>query len=181
MRHLGILFISVVFGVITPLTVTAGPGNGAGQLASSVGCQPDGSPKDDDIICTGITPVAVEAGKGNDQVDIQTGATVSTAATDPQPQSTAVDGGEDNDTITNNGEVSVDIFSLGNNLKNIPALGTQNVNNSNANDDVKAAQAIGIAGGEGMDTITNIGVIDVNTLINTASIGLAGPPPLGSR
>ena len=177
MRHLGILFISVVFGVITPLTVTAGPGNGAGQLASSVGCQPDGSPKDDDIICTGITPVAVEAGKGNDQVDIQTGATVSTAATDPQPQSTAVDGGEDNDTITNNGEVSVDIFSLGNNLKNIPALGTQNVNNSNANDDVKAAQAIGIAGGEGMDTITNIGVIDVNTLINTASIGLAGPPP----
>ena len=78
MRHLGILFISVVFGVITPLTVTAGPGNGAGQLASSVGCQPDGSPKDDDIICTGITPVAVEAGKGNDQVDIQTGATVST-------------------------------------------------------------------------------------------------------
>ncbi len=147
-------------------------------LVPGTGCKPKGTPKNDTIACTGLDIAGVNSGRGHDRITVETDSLVLTAATDPQPQSTAIDGAEDDDTITNDGEVRVVVFSLGNSLKNIPASGAgEEVGSDRAADDVKTARAIGIAGGEGTDTITNNGTIDVSTLVNTASIDLAGPPP----
>jgi hypothetical protein len=164
------------FVIVNGVVVDIGAGTAGPRVG--IGCTPSGTPKDDAIVCTEIDINGIEAGRGNDQITVEAGALVITAATDPQPQSTAVDGGKDNDTITNNGEVRVGVFSLGDSLKNIPASGAgKDVATDRSADDVKTARAIGIAGGEGADTITNTGTIDVSTLVNTTSIGLAGPPP----
>jgi hypothetical protein len=164
------------FVIVNGIVVDIGASGSGRKVGHS--CAPEGTPTGDAIVCTGIDIDGLAAGRGDDRVTVEMGALVITAATDPQPQSTAIDGGKDNDTITNDGEVRVGVFSLGNTLTNIPALGaSKTVASDRAADDKKMAQATGIAGSEGMDTITNNGVIDVSALVNTASVDLPGPPP----
>jgi hypothetical protein len=131
------------------------------------------TPKDDVIVVTGTAYESIDAGRGDDRVTVSAGATVTTVAFDPpanpQPQTTAIDGAEDNDTITNNGNVIATAFSIGNVLKLPPANGSDKDSSSkNDLEEKKGALAVGIQGSEGDDTIKNTGIIAA-TAVTTAT------------
>lgn len=136
-----------------------------------------GSPKKDNITISGIKLGTISTGRGDDKITVTNQGSVIAVAFDPQPQITGIDGEEDDDTITNNGNVTVTAISFGNVLKNPPANGSDK--NSSSNNDLeekKGALAVGIVGGEGDDTIKNTGTITA-TAVSSAldfAVGATG-------
>jgi len=131
------------------------PGNANTGKGSSTG-----TPKNDNIIISGIEFGPISTGRGDDKVTVTDRGKVISLAFDPQPQTIGIDGEEDDDTIANNGTISVTAISLGNNLKNPPANGSDKEEQSNNDLEAKkGALAVGVVGGDGVDTINNTGTI----------------------
>ena len=138
---------------------SSGAGDAQGKNAAT-GCAPSTSPKGDLILCEGVDFKGVAAGKGDDTISVFDAALVATVATDPNPQTIAIDGGEGNDLIRNAGVVLAEAVSVGNGLKANPALGANKNSGSQSDiDNKKAARAVGIEGGVGDDIIENTGAV----------------------
>ncbi len=138
-------------------------------------CDPDGDNSDQDIECTGNDANGLDAEGGDDNVEVDLGATVQDDIT----------GGAGNDTITNNGEVGADVYGgddddiITNNNFTGSIYGDDFASGSSGNDVIVNNGYVDgeIDGGAGQDTIANDGTVgDVfggsgnDTLTNTGSV-----------
>ena len=79
-------------------------------------------------------------------------------------ESTAIDGGDNDDTITNSGSLAVDATAMAFGASVSLAPTTEDAGKSKLKGDVKAsASTSGVAGGRGADTVTNLAAFDVTS------------------
>ena len=119
----------------------------------------------------GIVPAAVE---GIAKADISSTANA---------KSTAIDGGDDNDSITNTGSLTVDATAsaIGVSVSLAPIKENGKDGKSKLNGNVKAnASATGLAGGAGDDTVTNLAAFDVTASSFALAAGGSGVEAKGS-
>lgn len=181
---------SLVLASVWPEAAAAGGGPKAGGAKAptsasaaattalappTTGCQPGGTPKDDVIVCTGTDFDGIDAGRGSDSIWIMLGSRIVKISLDPLPQTTAVEGGEDNDTITNDGDVVAVSVSLGNQIKSPPASGAgKDAGAASDLEEKKGAQATGIQGDEGDDTILNTGSVSADAVTTAVDFAVGG-------
>ncbi|MBW1742570.1 MAG: hypothetical protein JRJ47_03970, partial [Deltaproteobacteria bacterium] len=127
------------------------------------------------IVITQTVHEPVVTGNGNDTITVTDSGAVIISASDPQPESTAIDSRGGNDTITNNGEVHVTAISFGNPLNLTPPSGPQEPA-SDDNQEEKGAQATGIQGNEGDDTVENNGKVTATAVTTVGDVagGITG-------
>src|SRR5882672_5702858 len=122
-------------------------------------CAPASTSHGDTIVCSGDQTEGLIAKSGDDSISILTGASISITGTQ---SATAVDAGSGNDSVVNDGRISVTLAP--------PAVAPAGKSSScSPNRDV---QGVGIAGGGGYDLIDNRGTIAVQT---TATAGTQPP------
>src|SRR5258708_36641491 len=110
--------------------------------SANAACVPAGTSHGDTIVCSGSQTEGVTAKSGDDSISILPGASIILAA----PQSaTAVDAGSGNDSVANDGLVSVTV-------SHAPAAPA-------GKSAACSVQAVGIAGGGGNDIANNPGAI----------------------
>src|SRR5258708_3397503 len=120
-------------------------------------CLPAGTSQGDTIVCGGSQTEGVTAKSGDDSISILPSASIILAA----PQSaTAVDAGSGNDSVANDGLVSVTVSPA-------PAAPA-------GKSAACSVQAVGIAGGGGNDIVNNPGAIAVQTIVPPRP---PSPPP----
>ncbi len=116
--------------------------------SANAACVPAGTSHGDTIVCSGSQTEGVTAKSGDDSISILPGASIILAA----PQSaTAVDAGSGNDSVANDGLVSVTVSPA-------PAAPA-------GKSAACSVQAVGIAGGGGNDIVNNRGAIAVQTIV----------------
>src|SRR5882672_11411240 len=118
--------------------------------SANAACVPAGTSHGDTIVCSGSQTEAVTARSGDDSISILPNASIILGT---QQSTTAVDAGSGNDSVVNDGLVSLTLA--------LPAVAPAGKSSScSANRDV---QGVGIAGGGGYDLINNRGAIAVQT------------------
>ena len=169
MQRTNIILTSILLGVISSSVAAAPPSNKPKAMpVTTIGnsCQPEGTPKDDIIICTDADLTGIDSGGGNDNITINADAVVTKIAIDPKPLAIAVNAGDGNDVVTNNGAIVAEVTSLGNGLKSSPGNAAKKSKDGSTVDDGKTAIAIGIDGGTGADNITNTeSVVAISTTV----------------
>jgi len=128
------------------------------------------------IVITETVHEPVVTGNGNDTITVTDSGAVIINVSDPQPESTAIDGRGGNDTITNNGEVDVTAISFGNPLNLTPPSGPQEPASDDNQEEEKGAKATGIQGNEGDDTVENTGKITATAVTTVGDVagGITG-------
>ncbi len=117
---------------------------------ANAACVPTGTSHGDAIVCSGSQTEAVTARSGDDSISILPNASIILGT---QQSTTAVDAGPGNDSVVNDGLVSLTVAP--------PAVAPAGKSSScSANRDV---QGVGIAGGGGNDLVNNRGAIAVQT------------------
>src|SRR5258708_3159849 len=117
--------------------------------SANAACVPAGTSHGDTIVCSGSQTEGVTAKSGDDSISILPSASIILAA----PQSaTAVDAGSGNDSVANDGLVSVTVSPA-------PAAPA-------GKSAACSVQAVGIAGGGGNDLVNNRGAIAVRTIVD---------------
>jgi hypothetical protein len=118
----------------------------------------------------------VVTGNGNDTITVTDTGAVIISASDPQPESTAIDSRGGNDTITNNGEVNVTAISFGNPLNLSSPSGPAGPSSDDNQEEEKGAQATGIQGNEGDDIVENTGKVTATAVTTVGDVagGITG-------
>ena len=130
-------------------------------FVATADCLPEGSTKSDDIICTGTDNDGVVSGNGDDSVTVSSGANISVKNTEPVISLTAVDTGNQDDSVINYGEVSV---TLAVDATSSIDLGLDKLNTWTN------LSAIGVNVGNGGDYIANHGLLSVDAILNPSSL-----------
>ena len=144
-------------------------------------CLPGATFGDDVISCVGSDVDGVDGQAGNDVITIVAGASVGSLGVDPQAQTTVVEGGDGNDTINNDGEVVGVVVSVRGSIKPSPPA-DEDTDTETEQEGPQPAQATGIHGGSGDDTVDNTGSVSATAVTTTPSltIGIGGASiPIG--
>src|SRR5882672_9779437 len=125
--------------------------------SANAACVPAGTSHGDTIVCSGSQTEGITARSGDDSISILPGASIILAA----PQfTTAVDAGSGNDSVVNDGLVSLTVSPAPAAPAGKSAACSAYRDDSN---DKSTVQAVGIAGGGGNDLVNNRGAIAVQS------------------
>ena len=126
---------------------------------ATASCLPSGSQKPDNIVCTGTDTTGVVSGNGSDTVTVMTGAQVDVQGTPPATSVTAIDTGNQDDTVINSGGISASFTA-----------DTASITSLFAASYLKGKQlyAIGIDLGNDNDTLDNQGTLAVTAILNAS-------------
>ncbi|HUL91104.1 MAG TPA: hypothetical protein VLV56_02050 [Burkholderiales bacterium] len=120
-------------------------------------CAPAGTSHGDTIVCSGSQSEGVTAKSGNDSISILSGASISLTGAQ---SATAIDAGSGNDSVVNDGRVSVTVSPA----PAAPAGKSTSCSASGGDSSGKSpVQGVGIAGGGGNDLVNNRGTVAVQT------------------
>ncbi|MGD8568263.1 MAG: autotransporter outer membrane beta-barrel domain-containing protein [Gammaproteobacteria bacterium] len=128
-------------------------------------CQPQGSQKPDDILCTDADDDGVASAGGDDTVTVLSNATITVQGVAPTTSVTAIDAGNGNDTVINFGSVFAGLAGETDSVVstvNVPVLSVQ------TNDPWNRLLATGINLGNGEDHVSNHGSLEVESVLNSA-------------